>query len=833
MKKALKSLVLLTFCICMIMSTMVMASAVGNVTGAKATNVTYNSATLTWKKASSCDGYEIQQYKSKKWTNIKTISSASTVSYKVTKLTTGTTYKYRVRAYDKTLFGTKYSPYVNITVKPLPVKVTGLKATSASYNSVKLTWTKVAGATGYQVQMYKGGKWVTIKNPTTNSLTVTGLTTGTSYSFRVKAYRTVSKTKHYSAAYSATVKCTPIPAATSKITVSGETETSVKLTWTKVAGATGYQVYNPATKKWLNAGTKLTYTLKSLKANSKYTAKVRAVRKVGSKTFNGAEKSITFVSLPAKITNVKTSNVTSNSFKISWTKASNITKYRVFVYDYSTKKETKTDTTKTSLTLSNLVPGVKYRIAVRAFAKNNNEIYGAKSSYVYQTTYTTKSVPLSWSAVADATSYTIERFNPVTHAYEAVGTSNTTSYVDTYEEKTGGLYRITAYNGTTALSSIEKEFANASFTLNKTANGVKVTWQAPVPGEGKSIRYYTVYELPRKGSGETEEKLVYAIDTTDTTHSMFTSYGTEQTYVIYANYNFYKYTNNEYRDKVAQFTVGAKDLVIDNTDTSKNGQLLMLAEAINRTKYDQETVTVTQDSAINMTFDKITLSPGMYFLMGVGGISTDGFEAVWDGIVISHYECKGTDNIVKFMQASGESTTAEEVNVSEKINETVRFSNGIGGGKYLETYIEPSTTYPYNTYIYNGDKVAKWDDGFSGVTTTKLANGNYSFTGTIKAETYGTSSTKKAADYHSGFTTAFDSLNFGNTDGMGQSSTTISKTKITAEITPDGKLVSYTLGDTSMKMEFGMSMGETDDGDDASMGMYMSGNCKFSYTFER
>lgn len=844
MKKTLRALVLMTFCICMIMSTMVMASAVGKVTGAKATSITYNSATLTWKKVSGADGYEVQQYKSKKWTTIKKIESGSTVSYKVSKLTTGTTYKYRVRAYDKRVLKTDYSAYVNINVTPLPVKVTGLKASSAGYNSLKLSWTKVSGATGYVVQQYKSKKWVDIKKTTSNSLTVTGLTTDTAYSFRVRAYRTVSK-KNYYGSYSATVKGTPKLAATAKVTISGETTTSATLTWSKVTGATGYQVYNPTTKKWVSTGTKITYTIKSLKANAKYTAKIRAYRKSGGKTYYGTEKSVSFVTMPAALKNVKVSNQTTDSITITWSKASNIKAYRVFIYDYSTKTEKKNDTTSTSYTFKNLKPGTKYKVSVRAYATNTSNIYGEKTTAFNSytplvlkagTNTTNTAVHLTWTKNANATNYVLERYDSGTNAWKTVYSGSATSYIDEIGENTGALYRITPYKKTIVLSvtSTPVELSTKGITLSKTTNKITVTWKKPATDS--AVKYYAVFEKPRKGSGKTAEELVYALDLKDTKETLFTAYGTEQTYVIYAVHGVY--VTSPDRTKVAEFTVRAEDLKIDSTDTSKNGQILKLVDAINRTKYDQNKVTVTQNSAIAVNVDNITMDKTLYKTMETmalldNTIVINGFE--WNKTT-KKYECKGADNISAFMSGiSGESTSEDELNTKTTINETVTFNNGNGYSTqssqyvYLKKYIEPSGTDPFLATLYNGNDVSKWDEGFSSVTTTVLPNGNYSFAGTLKKEEFGSKTTSKLTEavYHSGFTSSFDGLNFG-TDGMDNLKTTVTASKITAEYTPDGKLVKYNIGKTEIDMAF-----ETRISDGMAMGMEMSGDCTLSYTFKR
>ncbi len=60
----------------------------------------------------------------------------------------------------------------------------------------------IANASGYEIEQYKGGKWVNVAKITgnaTTSYTVKGLAAGTAgYQFRITAYRTEGKNKAYS-----------------------------------------------------------------------------------------------------------------------------------------------------------------------------------------------------------------------------------------------------------------------------------------------------------------------------------------------------------------------------------------------------------------------------------------------------------------------------------------------------------------------------------------------------------------------------------------------------------------------------------------------------------
>ncbi len=166
---------------------------------------TTSAVRINWTKVSGATGYRIYRYNSstKKWESVKTIKDGSTTTYKQTGLKAGTTYKYKVKAYVK-YNGTNYwstSSSSTITTSTKPAQVT-IKSTSKSKTAIKLTWKKVTGASGYQVQRYNSStkKWVTVKTIKSGSTVTyknTGLKKGTSYKYRIRAYRTVNGTKLY------------------------------------------------------------------------------------------------------------------------------------------------------------------------------------------------------------------------------------------------------------------------------------------------------------------------------------------------------------------------------------------------------------------------------------------------------------------------------------------------------------------------------------------------------------------------------------------------------------------------------------------------------------
>ena len=160
----------------------------------------YNSITLSWNRNTTATGYKIEQYKGGKWVQIAVVNSNSTTSYKVTGLKAATAYSFRIRAYKVLGNVTAHSGYTKYNTLTSPTNVTSFKASKRTSGTVTLGWSKNSTATGYKIEQYKGGKWVQIAQISSNNTayyTVAKLKRNTSYSFRIRAYKTINgKTSH-------------------------------------------------------------------------------------------------------------------------------------------------------------------------------------------------------------------------------------------------------------------------------------------------------------------------------------------------------------------------------------------------------------------------------------------------------------------------------------------------------------------------------------------------------------------------------------------------------------------------------------------------------------
>jgi uncharacterized repeat protein (TIGR02543 family) len=168
-----------------------------------AASASYNSVKISWKKASLATRYQVYRATSAKGTYSK-VADTSSLNYTNKNLSAGKTYYYKVKAYYKKGSTTVYGSFSDVkSAKPVPATPTSVKAKKATSTSIKLTWKKVTGASGYEIVrcLSKTGTYTiaaTVAGGTKTSYINTKLTLGTMYYYKMRAYRTVSGKKVYS-----------------------------------------------------------------------------------------------------------------------------------------------------------------------------------------------------------------------------------------------------------------------------------------------------------------------------------------------------------------------------------------------------------------------------------------------------------------------------------------------------------------------------------------------------------------------------------------------------------------------------------------------------------
>ena len=186
-----------------------------------------------------------------------------------------------------------YTGTKKISFKIKPVAAVKVKAASTTYDSIRLSWNKASGAKSYTIYRAssKKGKYTKLATVKTTSYTNKKLKAGKTWYYKVKASGTLYREK-YTTAASNIVSAKAVPAKPVIKLSAGKKKATV--TWNKISGANGYEVYRATSKKgkYTKAATvkagKTTYTDKKLKAKKTYYYKVRAYKTVkGKKVYTG------------------------------------------------------------------------------------------------------------------------------------------------------------------------------------------------------------------------------------------------------------------------------------------------------------------------------------------------------------------------------------------------------------------------------------------------------------------------------------------------------------------------------------------------------------------
>ena len=261
-----------------------------NVASFKGRAVSQTAVKLDWSKNDKATGYVIEQYKGGKWTALATTKNNTTLTFTVKGLAKGTAYSFRIKSFRKTGSATEFSEYTAIKAATLLDGVSDFKVASTTGSWITLEWAKNDKATGYVIEQYKGGKWTVIattKNNATLKFTVKGLKNDTTYSFRIRAYKTSGSVTAYSD-YVRIAGKTRIPNV-AKFTGSAVSASAVKLDWSKNDKATGYVIEQYKSGKWTvlattKNNTTLTFTVKGLAKGTTYSFRIKSFRKTGGTT---------------------------------------------------------------------------------------------------------------------------------------------------------------------------------------------------------------------------------------------------------------------------------------------------------------------------------------------------------------------------------------------------------------------------------------------------------------------------------------------------------------------------------------------------------------------
>ena len=490
-------------------------------TGFAAESATSSSVSLKWDKNANASGYEIEQYKGGKWTQIAKINNSSTVSYNVSGLMAGTAYSFRLKAYRDNLS----SDYVTLNVNTKPYTTTGMKCAAKTSSDIKLQWDKNTSADGYMIDVYDGTKWKSIKTFTSNANTsfdIKGLKASLTYKFRMRAYKTFGSVTEYSNAVYLNVNTNPNTPTGMKCVA--KTISEIKLQWDKNTSADGYMIDVYDGTKWkpiktFTSNANTSYDIVGLHAGTTYKFRLRAYKAFGSVTeYSAYSAELNVTTDPSVITGAVLGGRAADALRVNWNKNTSADGYIVEMYQGENwvRVAKITDNSTTTFRKAGLAPSTVYKFRVRAYKIDGKaELYGNYSSTV--TARTNPSVitgavlggraadalRVNWSKNTSADGYIVEMYQGENWVRVAKITDNSTTTFRKagLDASTVYKFRVRAYkmDGTTALygnySSTVTARTNPSVMTGVKIGGVandalRVNWNKNASAQGYIIEMY-------------------------------------------------------------------------------------------------------------------------------------------------------------------------------------------------------------------------------------------------------------------------------------------------------------------------------------------------------
>ena len=322
---------------------------------------TADGAKITWSKVAGASSYVVYIIDSGQ---VKKYDTTTSTSYTHKKALNAKTYTYTVAACDSR--GKNLSAYNKTGWSNKFVSAPKISSVSNTSTGPKITWGKVSGVSKYRVFVKSGSSWKKLKDTTSTSYTHTAAESGKTYTYTVRCLSSSGKS-YLSGYYTAGTKnmFLSMPVV-SKIS---NTQTGAKITFSKVAGASKYNIYVKSSSGWKKLGetAKTSYTHTSAKSNTTYSYRVRAYDSTGAymSSYKSAGDSNKFIASPV----IAYLTSTSKGVKIAWGKVDGAAKYRVFVKSGSKWKKLK-DTTSTSFVDKSAKLGKKYTYTVRCLSSS-------------------------------------------------------------------------------------------------------------------------------------------------------------------------------------------------------------------------------------------------------------------------------------------------------------------------------------------------------------------------------------------------------------------------------------------------------------------------------
>ncbi len=344
-------------------------------------------------------------------------------------------------------------------------QVRGLQETKVGESSFTLSWSPLAGATGYRVYQYnpERGKNDVVITTKKTSYTFKNLASGTTLEVCVKAYSKASGSTVWGTA-SNVFSAKTLPPGPEKLTQSASSASSVTLTWSAVDGARLYQLvrYDDDRETFVSVQKTegRTLNVSSLLPSSSYWFKVRAVVSIGGKNYyTPYSLTLTARTGPVAVTGLRQTAAKTDSVTLQWNAMEDVDGYRVFRRNLSNGSLIELgDTATASYTVQGLSAGEQNVFVVKAFTKQDGiTCEGTASDELLTTTtpekvagvrqYSTKRtcLKLTWSPVKGASGYCVYRVSDTGSRKKVANVASNKALIKKLSAGTSYHYDVRAY----------------------------------------------------------------------------------------------------------------------------------------------------------------------------------------------------------------------------------------------------------------------------------------------------------------------------------------------------------------------------------------------------
>ncbi len=348
---------------------------------------------LAWDMNSSAQGYIIEYYNGQTWVEAVKPTANNYLGCTFESLSEDTAYQFRIKAYDGK-YESAYTELEAATTAANPGNVGGFGKKSAQSNSITLKWNESVNADGYILEQYKNNKWVQIskiESAEVLNYTVSGLTPGSSFKFRIKAYRNTNENGVLYSGYSDMLSVLTALSSVTGVKLGGRAADALRINWTKNASADGYIVEMYQNGKWnrvakITNNSTTTFRKAGLKAGTAYKFRVKAYKMSGSTALYSAYSSVLSARTnPSVITGAKLGGRAADALRINWSKNTSADGYIVEMYQGNkwVRVGKITSNSTTTFRKAGLKASTVYKFRVRAYKMSGSTaLYGNYSATI-------------------------------------------------------------------------------------------------------------------------------------------------------------------------------------------------------------------------------------------------------------------------------------------------------------------------------------------------------------------------------------------------------------------------------------------------------------------